>query len=99
MSDDHEPPRVSSTLRWSDVSLPLAITVAELDALIVSTVTQNWLKTARIIGDVVQALRKRSTPIDAEVVGARIVELVKAGQIEAAGNPTMWRHSELRLPA
>jgi hypothetical protein len=93
-----EPPHVSSTLRWDEVALPPAVTVADLDTLIISSLTQNWLKTARIIGDVVHAFGNRSTPLDAEVVGARIVALVKAGQIDVQGSPSMWRHSELRLP-
>jgi len=92
-----EPPRISSTLRWEDVSLPTTISVAELDDLIASKLQSSWLKTARVIGDVAETLSQRATPLDPEAIGARVIELVKAEQIEAQGNTMMWRHSELRL--
>src|SRR5437868_4680047 len=96
MSDYAEPPHISSTLRWEDVSLPGAVTVEDLDATILAVLKPNWLKTARIVGDVIVAFRKRSILLDDEIVGARVRLLVDNGAIEAQGNPRMWRHSELR---
>ncbi|MBV8835036.1 MAG: hypothetical protein JO000_00725 [Alphaproteobacteria bacterium] len=93
MSGYVEPPHVGSTLRWEDVWLPSALTAEVLDATIFSMLQPRSLKTARIIGDVVEALRRRS--IDPEIVGARIQVLVDNGSIEALGNPRKWRHSEL----
>jgi hypothetical protein len=34
-----------------------------------------------------------------EIIGARIQDLAAQGQIESQGNLSMWRHSEVRLPA
>jgi uncharacterized protein DUF3658 len=95
VSDVPEPRRISSTLCWADASLPGSMTADQLDAVIFSKLQQNWLKTARVIGDVIEAYG--SLPLAAEVVGARIHYLVGNRSIEARGNPRMWRHSELRL--
>ena len=97
MSDYAEPPHISSTLRWEDVSLPSAVTIEDLDAVIFAMLKPSSMKTARIIGDVVVAFRDRSIALDPEIVGARIALLVGNGSVEALGNPRMWRHSELRM--
>jgi hypothetical protein len=94
---DREEPHVSSTLRWEDVSLPASVTLTDLDALIFSLMTSNWRKTARIIGDTAIACKNRSTPLEAEVIGARLRALADAGRIEIQGDISMWRHSEVRL--
>ena len=99
MSDDREPPRISSTLRWKDVTLPQWLTADELDQVIFSKLNPNWRKTAMIIGDVVRAWKSRSMPVDEEIIGARIQALAEAGRIESQGNLSMWRHSEVRLSA
>jgi hypothetical protein len=95
MSDYVEPPRISSTLRWEEVSLPSAVRIEDLDAVIFAMLKPRSSKTARIIGDVVEAFRNRSIALDPEIVGARIQLLVDDGSIEALGNPRKWRHSEL----
>jgi hypothetical protein len=89
--------RICSTLRWRDVSLPLSVTIAELDALIFSELAERRLKIARIVSRVFQMLEDRSIYLSDEVIAARIRELAEMGQIESVGNLTMWRHSEVRL--
>ncbi len=99
MPENEEEPHVNSTLRWEDVTLPQSITADDLDGMIFSKLNPSWRKTARIIGDVAAAYNQRSTPLDAEIVGARIQALAEAGRIESQGNLSMWRHSEVRLKA
>ena len=91
-----EEPFISSTLLWQDVSLPGQITESELDAVILSEIAQNWLKTARIILWSYKALEKRGIQLDDDIIGARIQELARLGRIESQGNLSMWRHSEVR---
>ncbi len=92
-----EPPEVSSFLRWEDVSLPNGISEADLDALIFSVLKTNWQKTAVVITKTRDQCTARAIPIDFEAIGARILALAELRRIESAGNPSMWRHSEVRL--
>jgi hypothetical protein len=93
-----EPPHISSTLEWKDVSLPPAVSVDDLDRMILSKLRPGyWLKTARIIVDVMTAFKDQSIELDCEIVGARIRALADAEEIDSAGNVAMWRHSEVRL--
>jgi hypothetical protein len=95
---DREEPHVSSTLRWEDVRLPDSVSVSDLDALIFSVMKDKWQKTAFVIAMAVRQPNALATALDYEVVGARIVALADAGKIESAGDLSMWRHSEVRLP-
>ena len=94
---DREEPQISSTLRWQDASLPESISVADLDALILSTLKPQWRKMAMVVGKVGQACEEQSTPLECEIVAARIQALAEASQIESQGDLRMWRHSEVRL--
>jgi Protein of unknown function len=69
---------------------------AKLDEAILSQTSTNWLKVARVIAKSAEALGNESD----ETYGAleeRIVELVAAGKLEAQGDLSNWRHSEVRL--
>jgi hypothetical protein len=44
-----EPPVISSTLRWEDVSLPASVSGADLDQIIFSVMTTRLQKTAVVI--------------------------------------------------
>ena len=96
-NDKEEEPHVSSFLKWADVTLPKSVTAAELDKIVFSVLKNNWLKTVRIINDTATACKDRLVPIDYEVIGARIQALADEGKIDAQGNLSMWRHSEVRL--
>jgi hypothetical protein len=89
--------RICSTLRWNEASLPQSITAADLDTLIFSELAQRWLKVARIVYRAFESLKAQSTPVNPEIIAARLRELAETGQIESVGNLTMWRHSEVRL--
>jgi len=92
-----EPPHISSTLRWKDVSLPESMSEADIDAAIFEALKPRLQKTAKVITDVLAHCRARAMPITIEIIGARIVALAEAGRIEGAGDLRMWRHSEVRL--
>ena len=92
-----DPPRISSTLRWEEVSLPKSVSTKNLDAAILEVLTSRLQKVARVIPNAAErckALRARNR---FEIIGARIVALAEAGRIEGAGDLRMWRHSEVRL--
>jgi hypothetical protein len=92
-----EPPHVSSFLRWEDASLPTGISEADLDALIFAVLTPRLQKTAMVIAKTSDQCAAHAVPVDPETIGARIIALAELGRIESAGNPAMWRHSEVRL--
>ena len=96
---DREEPRVSSTLRWEDVRLPDSVAVSDLDELIFSVMKPIWRKTAMVIAMTSKQCEARAPTLDDKVIGARIAALVDAGRIDSQGDLSMWRHSEVRLPA
>src|SRR5438034_1023178 len=49
-----EPPVISSTLRWQDVSLPASITEADLDRIIFSVMPSRQQKTAAVMTKVLE---------------------------------------------
>lgn len=89
--------KISSFLKWEDVSLPPGISAADLDAAIFSVLETRWLKMARIITHAREQCDARGIPVDFDLIGARIQVLAEAGQLESQGNLSMWRHSEVRL--
>ncbi len=94
---DHEEPRVSSRLRWEDVTLPNTVVVTDLDALIFSALKSDWQKTIFIVGSVGLNCTIKSMSLGYTVIAARIQCLAEAGLIESQGDLSMWRHSEVRL--
>jgi hypothetical protein len=97
VSEEPEEERICSTLRWDDVRLPQSVLEADLDALILHELAQNWRKVARVVGYAKEACDARSIPLSMDVIAARVRALVEAGTIEGVGNLSMWRHSEVRL--
>ena len=92
-----EIPTISSTLRWEEVSLPEAISEADLDQIILSVMTSRSQKTAMVVGKAMERCRQLDLPINAESLGARIGALAEADQIEGAGDLRYWRQSEVWL--
>jgi hypothetical protein len=66
---------------------------ATLDALILSFAGERWLKVARIIGQVSERTDEE-TELDA--IAIRIHALVDDGKLEAKGDLSRWRYSEVR---
>ena len=66
-----------------------------LDALILSSASERWQKVARIIAVVSERVGD-GTNFDA--IAARIRALVGDGELQAEGDLSRWRYSEVRLP-
>jgi len=90
-------PRITCALRWSEVSLPDLISEADIDAAIADVLTNKWQKTAVVVAKAFQLCERLPVSVSSEMLGARIVVLVESRRIDSAGDPRMWRHSEVRL--
>jgi hypothetical protein len=91
-----EPARISSYLRWDEVSLPQSVSADDIDQAIFSAVTSRWRKTAMVIGNALTTCKQLDLAIDAETIGARVQALVESGRLEGQGDLRKWRHSEVR---
>lgn len=92
-----EPPVISSTLRWEDISLPASISEADFDRIIFSAMTSRLQKTAMIIVKTLERCKQLNLPIDADIIGARLAALANSDRIKGAGDLRKWRYSEVRL--
>jgi hypothetical protein len=70
----------------------------DLDAVILSVATYNWLKVAMIIAKTSQILEAAEASPSYQRIAERVVALVERGHLEGAGDLSLWRHSEVRLP-
>jgi hypothetical protein len=66
-----------------------------LDAVILSFAGERWQKVAKII---YLASDGAADGTDFDAIEARIRALVDDGKLEAKGDLSRWRHSEVRLP-
>jgi hypothetical protein len=66
-----------------------------LDALILSAASERWLKVARIVAEVSERTGD-GTKFDA--IATRIRALVDGGKLQAKGDLSRWRCSEVRVP-
>ena len=69
-----------------------------VDGLILSFAKVQWRKVAMIISHVLGECSRLGINIDERGVAERIRALVQDGQLEAQGNLSRWRHSEVKLP-
>jgi hypothetical protein len=67
-----------------------------IDQTILQHCKPQFLKVARIVGDVAVAL-KVPMDVDKSFIADRIKALVKAERLESQGNLDRWRFSEIRL--
>lgn len=93
-----DPPEISSTLRWKDVTLPKSVSAKDIDAAILAVLTPRLQKVGKVITGAAERCKPLRTKDRYDIIGARIVALADAGRIEGAGDLRMWRHSEVRLP-
>jgi hypothetical protein len=75
-----------------------ALSHQNVDALILSFAKMQWLKVAMIISKVVDECRRRGVDINCHDIARRICALVEGGQLEAQGDLSLWRRSEVKLP-
>jgi hypothetical protein len=92
-----EIPEVNTVHRWEEIVLPESVSANDLDAIIFSVISLRWQKTAMVIVKAHERCEELKLPIDAEVLGARILALAEAERIESEGDVRMWRFSEVRL--
>jgi hypothetical protein len=72
----------------------------DIDALILSYAGVHWRKVAMIISKVLHEFERAGTRTseDQYRVADRIQALVEAGKLQAQGDLSLWRHSEIKLP-
>jgi len=71
---------------------------SEIDQAVLARSEARWRKVAFIVASVSRDLDD-DREVFSKLIGDRIVGLVEAGRLEAQGDLTLWRHSEIRLPA
>jgi hypothetical protein len=74
-----------------------ALSHQNVDGLILSFAKVQWRKVAMVIGQVLDECRRLGINIDEHGVAERIRALVEGGQLEAQGDLSRWRHSEVKL--
>jgi len=72
--------------------------IDDVDGLILSFAEAQWRKVAMIISKVLDECRHRGVDINCHDIARRICVLVEGGQLEAQGDLSLWRHSEVKLP-
>jgi hypothetical protein len=73
--------------------------IAHIDSLLLSNVTMNWRKAARIVGSVfIQLVDEGLAQTGDMILFARLRALIKAGLIVANGNTNHVHLCEVRLP-
>ncbi len=70
-----------------------------IDGLVVWVAKPQWLKVARIIVDVLRECERSGVATEASAVADSIRHMVEQGRLEAQGDLSKWRHSEVRRPA
>lgn len=89
--------RIDSKLKWKQVQLPAPVTVLDFDRVILSEMSPQWRKTARIVGHVSEHYREQGIDLDPAIAAARLMAMVDSGLIESAGDLRKWGFSEVRL--
>jgi len=59
----------------------------------------NWLKVARVVWSAHRDLALPDDEASLDLVAVGVTTLVRAGELEAIGDLSDWRHSEVRLTA
>ena len=99
MSDgrSREIPTISSELRWEAVTLPPSVSESDIDRIIFAELRPRSRKVALIIGNAKSRCAELGLPVSGDMIGARLIALAEADQIEGLGDLRMWRFSEVRL--
>lgn len=72
---------------------------APLDDLILSVVKPNWQKVAMVLVKARRLSESRGFEISYDALAVRITALCMEGRLEAQGNLSKWRRSEVQLSA
>jgi hypothetical protein len=68
-----------------------------VDGLILSFARVQWKKVAMIIAEVSVECERNAADISLDAIADRIRHMVEEAKLEAQGNLSKWRHSEVRL--
>jgi len=77
--------------------LPPSVSEANVDRIIFAELQPRSRKVALIVGNAVSRCKEVGLPISSEMIGARLIALAEANQIEGFGDMREWRFSEVRL--
>ncbi len=69
-----------------------------VDGLVLWFAKPGWLKVARIIAEVLREAERNGVETSADAVADSIRLMVDQGRLEAQGNLSKWRYSEVKLP-
>jgi Protein of unknown function len=69
-----------------------------IDACLLSNTSHQWRKVARVIGQTMGIIGDEFPGLPDVFYSLRIKHLVESGAIEAAGNLSRMRYSEIRIP-
>jgi hypothetical protein len=70
---------------------------ARIAELVEGFAKSQWLKVARIIGDVLKDCERNELEASEDAVADAVRDLVEAGRLEARGDISRWRYSEVKL--
>jgi len=73
------------------------MTVSEIEAAILKDCRSEWLKVAMVIYSARAALSLPDDESNDDLIALQVGELVKKRQLEAVGDLSNWRGSEIRL--
>jgi hypothetical protein len=76
----------------------MAASHQDLDAILQTAVDQDWRKVAMVLAKARQACEARRLDVSYEDLEDRIARMVRDGRLEAQGDITKWRSSEIRRP-
>ena len=72
---------------------------AEIDAIILSVADAQWRKVALTVAKAQRECADRAISANYDDIGQRIAAVVKMHVLEARGDVSNWRESEICLPA
>ena len=69
-----------------------------IDAVLLSTATDEWVKIAVIISKVFDAPALAGAEVTGQAIAERLYILVDNGALDSRGNMRRWRDADVRLP-
>lgn len=73
--------------------------MSQIREAILANCRSSWLKVARVIWFAHRDLALPDDEASHDLIAAELAKLVHAGELEAVGDLSNWRHSEVRLAA
>lgn len=80
------------------VSMLIAADLARIDDALMSQMSREWRKVARVVGTAMLSMPERPRGVPDVFFSKRVSLLVDAGRLESQGDLRRMRFSEVRLP-